>query len=72
MTIFRYAITRRTFLKLGVQLPVMMAGFNRNKAFAFAEQQNIVEQAGYGVGSYGSGEYPGYATYLPLVSKENK
>lgn len=50
----------------------MMAGSHHKKAFASTEQPNIIEQAGYGTGNYGSGDYPGHATYLPLVSKEKQ
>lgn len=69
---FQFILTRRTFIKLVAQLSIMMAGSHNQKAFAATEQQNTIEQVGYGTGNYGSGGYPGYATYLPLIGKENQ
>jgi hypothetical protein len=68
MTSFGHTITRRTFLKISAQLSLLIAGFPCSQAFA--EQQNRLEQVGYGIGNYGSGAYPGYGVYLPLISKE--
>lgn len=70
MTVIHYALTRRTFLKLVTQLSIMMAGIHPRKALAAAEQQHITEQPGYGAGNYSTGDYPGYTTYLPFISKE--
>lgn len=64
--------TRRTFLKLAAQLSIVMAGSHVQKAFASTERQRIIEQAGYGTGDYGSGDYPGYTIYLPQISKEEQ
>ena len=69
MLTFHYPMTRRTFLKNGAILSAMTVGFKRKKAFA--APPNSLNQAGYGVGAYSNGDYPGYAIYLPLISKEN-
>lgn len=60
------------FLKRSSLLSIIIPGIHRTKALASTEQQNIIQQVGYGASNYGSSDYPGYATYLPLISKEKQ
>lgn len=72
MIIFQLMLTRRTFLKIVAQLSILITGSHYKKALASTEQQNTIAQAGNRIGNYDSSDYPGYTTYLPLISKEKQ
>lgn len=74
MSQFRIAITRRMFLKIGLQslaaLGLSWQAQTLTAASPSVSERQIAE--GYGLGAYGQGEYPAFShfIYLPLVSKE--
>lgn len=72
MSTLQQLINRRTFLKIMANLSALVASTGIRDVFTAQNQQQDSKTHDYGVGNYSQGEYPGYKTYLPLVSKENK
>jgi hypothetical protein len=65
MSILNHPITRRTFLKLNAQIPLVIAGLQLEGLIpAGVAQAPPCPQTAYGSGAYGQGGYGGY--HVPI------
>ncbi len=65
------AMSRRSFLRMSAQLPVVITSFQIGRTTKADPDQAPSQAHAYGVGIYGQGLYVGsYRAYLPLLTQE--
>jgi hypothetical protein len=70
MAIFWHIFSRRVFLKLFSYLFVVPVSLRTQHMVGEQSQTATHKAQSYGIGAYGTGEYPGYRTFFPLISQK--